>query len=90
MVMEETMTRETIIDALINAAEEVLGLSPDDMRENTELDLFENELIDSIGCIALLTEVESIIGKSIDVSQMVPNDFTSLSTMADAIEKITK
>lgn len=75
---------------MLEAAEEVLGLPQDEMSEQFDLDLFENGLIDSLGCVAVMAYMEEALGKKIDLAKMEPDDFTSLQTMTDAIRSMIK
>ncbi len=76
--------------AVLSAAEEVLGLPQDEMAENMELDLFENELIDSMGCVAMVTEIADLLKLRLDVEKFQPEDYTSLQTIGDAVERIAR
>ena len=71
--------------ALLEAAEEVLGLPQDEMAESMELDLFENGLIDSMGCVAMMTYVEEQLNVSIAIEDMANEDFATLAAMEKAI-----
>lgn len=70
---------------ILEAAEEILGLPQDEMSEQFELDLLENGLIDSLGCVAVMAYMEEALGRKLDLAKMEPDDFTSLRAMTDAI-----
>jgi len=76
------------METLLTCAEDILGLPADEMREQLDLDLFENSLIDSLGCVSLISAVEEETGKKIDLSALAPEDLKTLSKIAAAIERV--
>ena len=74
--------------ALLEVAEEVLGLPQDEMAENLSLDLFDNELIDSLGCMSMMASLGDKLGVEIPIEQFTPDDFVSLASMLDALQRI--
>ncbi|MCF0121135.1 MAG: hypothetical protein HUJ65_05800 [Oscillospiraceae bacterium] len=82
------MARIDIRTALLEAAEEVLGLPADEMAENMDTDLFENGLLDSMGCVAMMTYVEEQPNTSITIEDMDADDFTSLAAMEEALKRM--
>ena len=79
--------REKIINAVLEAIENVLGLPQDEMREQLDLDLFENELIDSLGCASLISEIEELLDKDVPIENFDLGDFKSINTLVDAVAK---
>ena len=80
--------KDSTKSALLGAAEEVLGLPQDEMENSFDLDLFENNLIDSLGCVAMVTSVSEILNKDIDIEKLSPEDYATLNTLGEAIERI--
>lgn len=54
-----------------------------DVKEDT--DLIANGILDSMGFIELLVFVESITGQRIDLSDLDPNEFTSIQGLSRSI-----
>ena len=79
---------QEIKKALLEATEEVLGLPSDEMEDSMDLNLIESGLIDSVGCAYLITSVSDILHKSIPIGKFKAEDFTSLNTIIEAIERI--
>lgn len=79
---------QEIKKALLNAAEEVLGLPSDEMEENMDLNLIESEILDSVGCAYLITTVSDILHKNLPIGKFKAEEFTSLNTIGAAIERI--
>ena len=77
----------TVQKAVLTAMEDVLGLKQAEMRENLDLDLFENSLLDSLGVVTLINEVEEHIGHKIAIKQIPPQDFLTINRLTAAIEK---
>ncbi len=73
-------------EILLSAMEDNLGLAKDEMTENLDLDLFENDLADSLGIVTLINEMESALGKKLDITQMRPEDFRTVNKLCAAIE----
>ena len=76
-----------IFELLFETMEEVLELPAEEMREDPEIDLIENGLIDSLSSVMLLTEMEKKVGYRLDIKKMGPADFTTPVTLAQAIER---
>lgn len=79
---------QEIKKVLLSATEEVLGIPADEMADNMDLNLFEAELLDSVGCAYLITTVSDLLHKNIPISKFKPEDFVSLNAISDAIERI--
>jgi acyl carrier protein len=54
-----------------------------DVKE--DMDLIASGILDSIGFIELLVYVESITGKKIDLSDLDPEEFTSIKGLSRSI-----
>ena len=73
--------------AILTAMEDILGLEQQEMLENLDLDLIENGLVDSLGIVSLITEVEGHIHHKIAIKQIAPDSFRTVNLLAAAIEK---
>ena len=76
----------TVQQAILTAMEDILGLDQEEMRDQLDLDLFENDLVDSLGLVTLINEVSGHIGHPIDVRRMPPEDLATVRRMTAAIE----
>ncbi|MBP2099975.1 D-alanine--poly(phosphoribitol) ligase subunit DltC [Enterococcus rivorum] len=70
---------ETVLDIL----EEITGT--DEVRENQEVDLFEEGLMDSLATVQLLVEIEGQIGVQVPVSEF---DRDQWNTPKKVIEQV--
>ncbi len=75
-----------VFEALLMGMDEIFGLPSDELRADPDIDLIEQGLIDSLGIVSLINYVESQIGYKIDIKSMSPGDFTTVNTIAAAIE----
>jgi len=73
-------------NALLDVMEEVFGLEKDELLEDIDLDLFENDLVDSLGIVTMMGELEEVLHAKLDISKMSPEDFRSVRTMTAAVE----
>ena len=78
-----------IKSVVFDAADEILGLPQDEMEDQMDLDLFENGLIDSLGCVAMIDYISSELSCRIDMENMEPEDYESLNSIIAAVERIT-
>ena len=72
-------TKETVLDIL----ETVTG--SDEVKENAMIDLFDEGLLDSLGAVQLLVELEGQLGIDFPVSEF---DREEWNTPAKIIEKV--
>jgi D-alanine--poly(phosphoribitol) ligase subunit 2 len=72
-------TKETVLDIL----ETVTG--SDEVKENATIDLFDEGLLDSLGAVQLLVELEGQLGIDFPVSEF---DREEWNTPAKIIEKV--
>ena len=74
--------RDYVIDRLVDRAAEV-GLA--DTEISGTFDFFESGLVDSLGLIRLLDEVEEHFGIEIDLAEVDPEHLTTLDGLVDAL-----
>ena len=72
--------REKILDILAEVCEE------DDVREETELDLFEEGLLDSLGVAQLLMELEDRLGCVIALTEIEKSDINTAEKIISLVE----
>ncbi|EOL43157.1 D-alanine-poly(phosphoribitol) ligase, subunit 2 [Enterococcus phoeniculicola] len=72
-------TKETVLDIL----EYITG--SDEVKENLEVDLFDEGLMDSLATVQLLVELEGQLGVQVPVSEF---DRTEWNTPAKIISKV--
>ncbi len=73
-------------ELLIKIMDEVLGFPADELKENEDLNLIEDGLIDSLSSVMIINEAEKRLGKKLDIRKMNPADFTSVEKIAAAID----
>lgn len=72
--------------AILKAMESILGLNAQEMLENLDIDLFDSGLVDSLALVTLITQVETTIGKPIDIKQIEPENFLTVNRLTAAID----
>ena len=75
-------------EAILDVMEEVFGIEKDDLKEDLDLDLFENDLIDSLGIVTMLSELGEMLNKDFDISMMSPDNFRTVNNLTEAIEAL--
>jgi D-alanine--poly(phosphoribitol) ligase subunit 2 len=73
--------------AILKAMEDILGLNAQEMRENLDIDLFDSGLVDSLALVSLITQVETSIGRKIDIKRIEPESFLTINRLSEAIDK---
>ena len=74
-------------DVLYEAFEEVLGISKQEIDADPEFDLMENEILDSLSIISILSAVFKKTGKEYDIRQMSGTDFSTFDHFLKALER---
>lgn len=72
--------------AILDVMEDVFGIEKEDLKDNLDLDLFENQLVDSLGIVTVLNELGEMFNKDFDIAKMSPGDFRTVNTLTKAIE----
>lgn len=75
-----------IQEKILDVMEEVFGIEKDELRDNLDLDLFENELVDSLGIVTMLSELGSSVGKKFEIAKMAPESFRTVRSLTEAIK----
>jgi len=76
--MEKTKMEELI---------EILNDIDDSIDYENETGLIDNHILDSFGIITLVSEIEEAFNVSIDVADMVPENFNSADAIYAMIQK---
>lgn len=53
-----------------------------------DMDLFENDMLDSLGIAQLIAEIESNFDLEIDPEDIVPENFSTLNEIVNLIRKV--
>ena len=72
-------TKEAVLDILVSVT------GSDEVKENETIDLFDEGLLDSLGSVQLLVELEGRLGIEFSVSEF---DRAEWNTPAKIIEKV--
>ena len=75
---------------VLEAAEEILGLSQEDMSENMDLNLWEEGLLDSISIASIIAYLEEHIHKTIDTEKLTAGDFISLNSIISTVKRVAE
>ena len=78
----------SVKEAIYQSAVQVLGFEKEDVTELWEADLWEGNLLDSLGMVAFIAKIEGLLGMSIDLRKFKPEDMASFTTLETAIEKL--
>ncbi len=70
---------------VIEIFEEILDT--DEIRENQDLDLFENELLDSLAIIEVLLAIEDKFDLSLQPTDLERDDMSSVNKLTDFLER---
>lgn len=73
-------------NVVFDAMESVLGIEPDDLKEDMSLDLIENGILDSLGIVSLLNEIGKAVGKKIEITDIAPEEFRTVDKFIAAVE----
>lgn len=77
----------TVLEATLQAMEEILGL--EDMENELDLNLWESNLVDSLGIVTLISRIEELLNVTVRIKDMKTDDFTSIGTITAAISTQT-
>lgn len=72
--------RESVIEIL----EEVLG--SDEIRDNQDLDMFENEMLDSLAIIEVLLGIEDKLDLSLQPTDLERKDMATVNNLVDFLK----
>ena len=73
-------------EKIIEIIENLTG--SDKLKENVDIDLLENEILDSLAFIELMTILEEKFNIEIQPTQVEPNTWRSVKKIAELVEKL--
>lgn len=73
-------------EKIIEIIENLTGY--DKLKENVDIDLLENEILDSLAFIELMTTLEEEFNIEIQPTQVEPNTWRSVKKIAELVEKL--
>ena len=73
-----------IRESVIEIFEEVLG--SDEIRDNQDLDMFENEMLDSLAIIEVLLGIEDKLNLSLQPTDLERKDMATLNNLVDFLK----
>lgn len=73
-----------IRESVIEIFEEVLG--SDEIRDNQDLDMFENEMLDSLAIIEVLLGIEDKLDLSLQPTDLERKDMTTVNNLVDFLK----
>ena len=73
-------------EKIIEIIENLTGY--DKLKENVDIDLLENEILDSLAFIELLTTLEEEFNIEIQPTQVDPNTWRSVKKIVEVVEKL--
>ena len=75
-------------EKIIEIIEDITGYN--NLKENKEIDLLENEIIDSLAFIELISSLENEFDIEIQPTQIDPNTWRKVSSIVSLIEQLKK
>jgi D-alanine--poly(phosphoribitol) ligase, subunit 2 len=76
--------RMDIRESVIEIFEEVLG--SDEIRDNQDLDMFENEMLDSLAIIEVLLGIEDKLDLSLQPTDLERKDMATVNNLVDFLK----
>jgi D-alanine--poly(phosphoribitol) ligase, subunit 2 len=73
-----------IRESVIEIFEEVLG--SDEIRDNQDLDMFENEMLDSLAIIEVLLGIEDKLDLSLQPTDLERKDMATVNNLVDFLK----
>ena len=73
-------------EKIIEIIENLTGY--DKLKENVDIDLLENEILDSLAFIELMTTLEEEFNIEIQPTQVDPNTWKSVKKIVELVEKL--
>ena len=73
-----------IRESVIEIFEEVLG--SDEIRDNQDLDMFENEMLDSLAIIEILLGIEDKLDLSLQPTDLERKDMATVNNLVDFLK----
>lgn len=73
-------------DKIIEIIEKLTGFK--NLKENIEIDLLENEILDSLAFIELIATLEDEFNIEIQPTQVEPNNWRKVKTIVELVEKL--
>ena len=73
-----------IRESVIEIFEEVLG--SDEIRDNQDLDMFENEMLDSLAIIEVLLGIEDKLDLSLQPTDLERKDMATVNILVDFLK----
>ena len=73
-----------IRESVIEIFEEVLG--SDEIRDNQDLDMFENEMLDSLAIIEVLLGIEDKLDLSLQPTDLERKDLATVNNLVDFLK----
>ena len=73
-----------IRESVIEIFEEVLG--SDEIRDNQDLDMFENEMLDSLAIIEVLLWIEDKLNISLQPTDLERKDMATVNNLVDFLK----
>lgn len=76
------------LELVLESIEKITGIGKDEIKDDIDINLLENGVLDSLSIVSLLAEISERMGKRITVKQMKVSDFVTVTSIAEAIDKI--
>lgn len=73
-------------EKIISIIENLTGYTK--LKENRDIDLLENEILDSLAFIELITTLEEEFDIEIQPTQVEPNTWRNIKKISDLVEKL--
>ncbi len=76
------------LELVLETIEKITGIEKAELKEDIDINLLENGILDSLSIVSMLAEISERTGKRITVKQMKISDFATVTSIAQAIDNI--
>lgn len=76
------------LELVLETIEKITGIEKAELKEDIDINLLENGILDSLSIVSLLAEISERTGRRITVKQMKISDFATVTSIAQAIDNI--
>ncbi|MCQ2478504.1 MAG: phosphopantetheine-binding protein [Clostridia bacterium] len=76
-----------VLETLLDAIEKIIGIDRAELNDMLEVNLFEEDILDSLSAVSVISEVEKKLGKKINLREIPKESFNTVKTLSEAISK---
>lgn len=76
-----------VLETLLDAIEKIIGIDRAELNDMLEVNLFEEDILDSLSAVSVISEVEKKLGKKINLREIPKESFNTVKSLAQAISQ---